>query len=77
MLGPTAEDLDDRTATGTAQSGFDFLLDKGRTLMPQLLDEEITATYAGLRASIDHGDYLIEADPARAICWSAESAPPD
>ena len=65
MLGPTAEDLDDRTATGTTQSGFDFLLDKGRTLMPQLLDEEITATYAGLRASIDHGDYLIEADPAQ------------
>ena len=25
MLGPTAEDLDDRTATGTSESGFDFL----------------------------------------------------
>lgn len=65
MLGPTAEDLENRTATGTTQSGFDFLLDKGRALMPRLLDEEITATYAGLRASIDHGDYLIEADPAQ------------
>lgn len=65
MLGPTAEDLDDRTATGTTQSGFDFLVEKGRDLMPALLDEEITATYAGLRASIDHSDYLIEADPDR------------
>lgn len=62
MLGPTAEDLDDRTATGTTQSGFDFLLGKGRALMPGLLDEEITATYAGLRAAIDHGDYLIDTD---------------
>ena len=63
MLGPTAEDLTDRTATGTTQSGFDLLLAKGRTLMPELLDEEVTATYAGLRAAIDHSDYLIDADP--------------
>ena len=61
MLGPTSEDLEDRTATGTSESGFDFLIEKGRALMPRLLDEEVTATYAGLRAAIDHGDYLIEA----------------
>ena len=62
MLGPTAEDLDDRSATGTSEAGFDFLLGKGATLMPRLLDEEVTATYAGLRAATDHGDYLIEVD---------------
>lgn len=65
MLGPTSEDLTDRTATGTSEAGFEFLLGKGRTLMPRLLDEEVTATYAGLRAAIDHGDYLIETDPVR------------
>ncbi|WP_029108269.1 NAD(P)/FAD-dependent oxidoreductase [Mycobacterium sp. URHD0025] len=65
MLGPTSEDLTDRTATGTSETGFEFLLEKGRALMPRLLDEEVTATYAGLRAAIDHGDYLIEADPAQ------------
>lgn len=65
MLGPTAEDLDDRTATGTTQAGLDFLLDKGRSLMPVLLEEEITATYAGLRAAIDHSDYLIDTDAAQ------------
>ncbi|MGC0362906.1 glycerol-3-phosphate dehydrogenase [Rhodococcus sp. 27YEA15] len=64
MLGPTAEDVDDSSATGTSQAGFDFLLEKGRRLMPRLLDEEVTATYAGLRASIDHGDYLIDIDSA-------------
>ena len=62
MLGPTAEDLQDRTATGTSAAGFDFLLAKGRKLMPRLLQEEVTASYAGLRAAIDAGDYLIEAD---------------
>jgi len=30
--------------------------------MPRLLQEEVTASYAGLRAAIDAGDYLIEAD---------------
>jgi glycerol-3-phosphate dehydrogenase len=63
MLGPTAEDLQDRTATATSAAGVEFLLEKGRHLIPRLLDEEVTATYAGLRAAIDHGDYLIDADP--------------
>jgi glycerol-3-phosphate dehydrogenase len=62
MLGPTAEDLDDRSATATSEAGFEFLLGKGATLMPRLLDEEITATYAGLRAATDYGDYLIDVD---------------
>ncbi len=62
MLGPTSEDLQDRTATGTSETGLDFLLGRGRQLMPRLLDEEVTATYAGLRAAIDRDDYLIEID---------------
>jgi glycerol-3-phosphate dehydrogenase len=65
MLGPTAEDLTDKTATGTSEDGLEFLLSKGKTLMPRLLEEEVTATYAGLRATIDHNDYLIETDRAQ------------
>ena len=65
MVGPTSEDLQDRTATGTSEAGFEFLLGKGRALMPTLFDEEITATYAGLRAAINHGDYLIDVDTAQ------------
>jgi glycerol-3-phosphate dehydrogenase len=65
MLGPTAQDLDDRTATATSTTGIDFLLGKGGALMPALLAEEVTASYAGLRASIGRDDYRIEADVAR------------
>jgi glycerol-3-phosphate dehydrogenase len=65
MVGPTSEDLHDRTATGTSEDGFEFLLSKGRALMPTLFDEEITASYAGLRAAINHGDYLIDVDTAQ------------
>ena len=51
MLGPTAEDLTDRTATGTSEAGFAFLQAKGAALMPKLMAEEVTASYAGLRAA--------------------------
>jgi glycerol-3-phosphate dehydrogenase len=65
MLGPTSEDLRDRTATSTSEAGFEFLLGKGQALMPRLLQQEVTATYAGLRAATDQHDYLIEIDPTR------------
>jgi glycerol-3-phosphate dehydrogenase len=65
MLGPTAEDMEDRTDTATTEAGFDFLLAKGKTLMPRLMNEEVTATYAGLRAAHDRDDYLIEISAAQ------------
>lgn len=65
MLGPTSEDLTDRAATGTSEEGYAFLVDKGRRLMPQLLEEEVTASYAGLRAASNHPDYLIDVDQAQ------------
>jgi len=65
MLGPTAEDLDDRSATGTSEEGFAFLLEKGHKLVPRLLEEEVTAAYAGLRAAADHSDYLVDVDVAQ------------
>ncbi|MEW6402334.1 MAG: FAD-dependent oxidoreductase [Chloroflexota bacterium] len=60
LLGPTAEDLDDKSATQTTADGLKFLLDKGRDILPQLLDEEVTAAYSGLRAATQHSDYQIE-----------------
>ena len=62
MLGPTSENIEDRTDTATTAVGLDLLLDKGRILMPRLLEEEVTATYAGLRAATEHDDYVVEVD---------------
>ncbi|NPA92115.1 MAG: NAD(P)/FAD-dependent oxidoreductase [Chloroflexi bacterium] len=59
LLGPTAEDLDDKTNTATSEQGLQSLLEKGRAILPELLDEEVTATYAGLRAATEHKDYQI------------------
>lgn len=69
MLGPTAEDLSDRTDTSTSADGFAELLGKGAKIMPELLEQEVTASYAGLRAATEHSDYVVEADPGqRYLC---------
>ncbi|MFI1938065.1 FAD-dependent oxidoreductase [Streptomyces purpureus] len=65
MLGPTAEDLDDKTATGSTAEGLAQLREKGRRILPALLAEEVTAVYAGLRAATEHDDYRIVARPER------------
>ena len=64
LLGPTAEDLDDRTDTATTAEGIAGLLAAGRRILPGLADEEVTATYAGLRAATASRDYrvLLHAD---------------
>src|SRR5258708_11365427 len=59
MLGPTAENLTDKLATETTADGIATLLDKGKRILAELLHEEVTATYAGLRASTEHDDYQI------------------
>jgi glycerol-3-phosphate dehydrogenase len=65
MLGPTSEDRTDRSDTSTSENGFAFLIEKVRRLMPSLLDEEITASYAGLRAAAEHTDYVVDVDGAQ------------
>ncbi|MCI2416436.1 NAD(P)/FAD-dependent oxidoreductase [Saccharopolyspora sp. K220] len=62
LLGPTAEDMTDRADTSTTADGCAFLLAKGARIMPRLLAEEVTATYAGLRAASDVPDYTVEID---------------
>jgi glycerol-3-phosphate dehydrogenase len=59
LLGPTAEDIDDRDDTATTVGGLAGLLDAGRRLLPELVLEEVTATYAGVRAATEHRDYQI------------------
>ena len=69
MLGPTAEDLEDKAATNTSAEGLEMLWQKGAALMPELLKEEVVSTYAGLRAATEHADYQIRAYPEqRYVC---------
>jgi glycerol-3-phosphate dehydrogenase len=69
MLGPTAEDLEDKNEKGTSAEGTEYLWGKGKDIISSLLDEEVTATYAGLRAATEHKDYQIFSHPEqRYVC---------
>jgi len=60
MLGPTADDIDDKTATGSTRAGLERLRADGARILPALLDHEVTAVYVGLRAATEHVDYRVE-----------------
>ena len=62
LLGPTAEDVPDRSDTATSAPGLAALLAAGRRILPGLEHEEVTATYAGLRAATEHPDYQVGVD---------------
>jgi glycerol-3-phosphate dehydrogenase len=61
LVGPTADDIEDPTATATTQDGIDRLVAGARRLVPALAGEEVTASYAGIRAATEHSDYQIRA----------------
>jgi len=65
LLGPTAEDVPDRADTATTDLGLRSLLAAGRRILPGLAEEEVTSTYAGLRAATEHSDYQIYVDAER------------
>jgi glycerol-3-phosphate dehydrogenase len=65
LLGPTAEDVADREERGTTGAGLASLVEAGRRILPGLVTEEVTATYAGLRAATADRDYQIRVEAAR------------
>jgi glycerol-3-phosphate dehydrogenase len=71
LLGPTAQDIDDRADTATTAGGLASLTAAGRRILPRLPDEEVTATYAGLRAATEHRDYQIRVDATRGYACAA------
>jgi len=59
LLGPTAEDIEDREDTATTADGLVGLLRAAGRILPELVGEEVSAVYAGLRAATEHRDYQI------------------
>jgi glycerol-3-phosphate dehydrogenase len=59
MLGPTAEDLERKDDTESTAAGLAYLRAEGARIMPELLEHEVTAVYAGLRAATEQVDYRL------------------
>jgi glycerol-3-phosphate dehydrogenase len=69
LLGPTADDIEDKTDRSTTAVGLAALMEAGSGVMPRLVEHEVTATYVGLRAATDDRDYQLIARPdQRYVC---------
>ncbi|THD84512.1 FAD/NAD(P)-binding oxidoreductase [Aliigemmobacter aestuarii] len=66
IVGPTAEDQDDRARAELVPETLAALMRRGEEILPGLKGMEVTATYAGLRPATEFKDYQIRAHDGRA-----------
>lgn len=59
LVGPTAEDQDDREHAVLVSETLAFLQRRGEEILPGLKDHAVTALYAGLRPATEFKDYQI------------------
>jgi len=63
IVGPTAEDQDERRIATVEEATLAALIAEGSRIVPALAQRAITAVYAGLRPATQFKDYQIEALP--------------
>lgn len=61
LVGPTAEDQDDREHAVLVPETLEALKKRGEEILPALKDHQVTAIYAGLRPATEFKDYCIKA----------------
>lgn len=59
LLGPTAEDVQDREDLSTTKEGLEKALNGARKLVPKASKANVIRTFAGLRAVASTGDFVI------------------
>lgn len=65
LVGPSAEETDDRSRATTTRPELDMLLQRACEILPALKDMPVTATYAGLRPATEFKEYRIRHEPDR------------
>lgn len=65
LVGPTAEDQEERDRAAVDAATLAALVERGRRILPGLAGQTVTAAYAGLRPATERKDYRIEALPER------------
>ena len=65
LLGPTAEEQQDRNVAAVDREMLDGLIATGTEMLPGLAGHAVTATYAGLRPATQFKDYQISAEPGK------------
>ena len=65
LVGPTAEEQDDREHATVEHDTLQALIDRAVEMVPALAGMPVTATYAGLRPASERKEYRVHHDPAR------------
>ena len=65
LVGPTAEDQEDRALAEVDQATLQHLIAKGTEMLPALAGQTVNAVYAGLRPATQFKDYQIDFLPER------------
>ncbi len=64
LVGPTAEEQEDREHATVDRAALEALIARGQRILPALAGQTVTALYAGRRPATQFKDYQIEALPA-------------
>lgn len=64
LVGPTAEEQEDRDHATLDRATLQALMKRGCEILPALADHEVTAVYAGLRPATEEKEYRIRTDLA-------------
>ncbi len=67
LVGPTAEEQEDREDASVVPATLEALRQNGETILPALAGQEVTAFYAGLRPASEEKAYRIRADLERGL----------
>lgn len=62
LVGPTAEEQEDREAADLVQEALTALKARGEAIIPALSGMDVTAIYAGLRPASEYKDYQVRID---------------
>ena len=60
LVGPTAEAIEDKTDFSTSREKLEQILESGKAIIPSLSQNDVIASFAGLRPCLDE-DFYIEA----------------
>lgn len=60
MVGPTADEIDDKTDTTTKTENLEKIFQLAVSMIPQISKREIIASFAGLRPTLEGGDFYID-----------------
>jgi glycerol-3-phosphate dehydrogenase len=59
MVGPTAAEQEDKEDLSTSRENFETIFHSARRLIPQISERDIITAFAGLRPSLEGGDFYI------------------